>query len=118
LRSLFFIFCFFVLLFLGTNGTTPSFSKGELELLFFFFLLLLLGASGRHHQASAQGELQLPLFFFSFNVTILFSLVLLLICFPKLVRKFALFCFVVFTTLVDANPKKNKDYWKRGASLN
>ncbi len=40
------------------------------------------------------------------------------ICFMMLVRKFVLFCFVVFTTLVDVNLKKKKDYWRRGGGLN
>ncbi len=38
--------------------------------------------------------------------------------FLVLVKILFYFCFVVFATLVDVNPKKNKDYWKRGAGLN
>ncbi len=56
-------------------------------------------------------------FFFSFNVVFFPSLVLP-IYFLVLVRKFVLFSFVVFATLVDANPEKNKDYWRRGACFN
>ncbi len=41
-----------------------------------------------------------------------------LFVFLVLVRKFVLFCFVVFATLVDANPKKNKDCWRRGVGFN
>jgi hypothetical protein len=33
-------------------------------------------------------------------------------------KKFVLFCFVVFATLVDANSKNSNDCWKRGTSFN
>ncbi len=120
LRSLFFIACFSILLPLGTDGTIIRFQqKGSLSSISFsFFLLLFLGAHGHHCQALAEEELQLPLFFFSFNAAIFFPSLLLPIYFMVLVRKFVLFCFVVFATLVDVNPKKNKDCWRRGTCLN
>jgi hypothetical protein len=67
-----------------------------------------LGTSGCHCQASVEGELQLPLFFFSFNAIVFVSSLLFCICFLVLVRKFFLFCFVVFAILVDVNPKKKR----------
>jgi hypothetical protein len=100
---------------------SPNLNKGggcALFFLFFFFFKFFLGANWCHHQASVEGELQLPLFFFSFNVAIFFPSLLFPICFLVLVRKFVLFCFVIFATLVDANLEKNKDCWRRGASLN
>ncbi len=93
----------------------PGLNKEELEFFSFFsfffpLFLLFLGTSGRHRQALVEGELRLPLFFFSFNATFFFFPSLLLpICFLVLVRKFVLFCFVVFASLVNANPKRNKD---------
>jgi hypothetical protein len=76
-----------------------------------------LGTSGRHCQILVEGEFWLPPFFFSFD-DVFFPLIAAPYLFSSVGKKNVLFCFVVFVTLVDANPKKNKDYWKRGACFN
>jgi len=98
-----------------------GFSKGGAWVHFFlvfFFLFCCFWAQVGHHQALIEEELRLPPPFFSFNVVGFFPSQLFPICFLMLVRKFILFCFVVFATLVNANSKKNRGCWRRGVGFN
>ncbi len=95
-------------MFLGTNGAIARFQqRGSLS---FFFSFVAFGHKWAPSPSfDKRGTLAPP--FFSFPSMLYFPTSLLFtICFLVLVRKFVLFCFVAFATLVDPNLKKNKDF--------
>ncbi len=114
LCSIFFIFCFFVLFLLGTNGTiTRSQQRGSLNFFFFFFFGCFWAQVGAIAKLQQRRSFSSPFFSFPLTLLFFFSSLLFPICFLVLVRKFVLFCFVVFATLVNENLEKKQRFLEK-----